>query len=136
MSCSSIDDGLVPQLRPSFNPLQTEEKLTVAPQDLANNDRTGVLIAEDEGSFLEVPINVLHSAKRFTVVPCQTGEAALEVLRASRFDVEILDHILPGLSGLNILQWMNEQKLDTPVIMLTGTGSEHIAAETINLGGV
>lgn len=103
-------------------------------QDLPFEDTIRVLIAEDEGSFLEVLVNVLQSTKRFTVVPCQTGEAALEALRTSRFDVVIVDHTLPGMSGLNVLQWMNEQKLDTPVIMLTGTGSEHIAAETMKLG--
>jgi YesN/AraC family two-component response regulator len=56
------------------------------------------------------------------------------VLFRSQFDVVILDLTLPGLSGLNILQWMNEQKMDTPVIILTGTGSEYLAAETMKLG--
>ena len=103
-------------------------------QILQSDDRIRVLIVEDEESFLAVLTNVLHSTTRFTPVPCQTGEGALEALKTSQFDVVILDLTLPGLSGLNVLQWVNEQKLDTPVIMLTGTGSEFLAAETMKLG--
>jgi response regulator of citrate/malate metabolism len=41
---------------------------------------------------------------------------------------------MPGISGLNVLQWMNEQKMDTPVIMLTAAGSENIAVEAMKFG--
>jgi DNA-binding response OmpR family regulator len=103
-------------------------------QAMQNDDIIRVLIVEDEESFLAVLTNVLRSAKQHAIVPCQTGESALEALKISQFDVVILDLTLPGISGLNVLQWMNEQKLDTPVIILTGTGSEFLAAETMKLG--
>jgi DNA-binding NtrC family response regulator len=41
---------------------------------------------------------------------------------------------MPGKTGLNVLQWLHEQKLDLPVIMLTGAGSENIAVEAMKLG--
>ena len=100
--------------------------------DEANKIRT--LIVEDEESFRLVLINVLQSTTRFEVVPCTNGTDALEILSSSTFDLVILDHKMPGKSGLNVLQWMHEQKLDTPVIMLTGAGSEKIAAEVMKLG--
>jgi CheY-like chemotaxis protein len=103
-------------------------------QIVPTKDRLRVLIVEDEESFLQVLKMVLQSTGRFTVLPCQTGEDALKCLEATAFDVVILDLNLPGMSGLNVLQWMNEQKLETPVIMLTGTGSEYIAAESMKLG--
>ena len=79
----------------------------MASPDPPTEEKIRVLIVEDEESFLEVLINVLRSAKHFNVVPCQTGEAALEALRTSRFDVVVLDYHLPGMSGLNVVQWMN-----------------------------
>ena len=104
------------------------------PQDSPNESKIRVLITEDEESFLGVLTRVLHSTDRFTVVSCETGEASIEALKGSHFDVIVLDLKLPGMSGLGVLQWMHEQKLDTPVIVLTGTGSEFIAAETMKYG--
>jgi DNA-binding response OmpR family regulator len=98
------------------------------------SDVLRVLVAEDEESFLRVLTTVLESTKRFTVYPCDDGEEAVEALKRSHFDIVILDHKMPGMSGLNVLQWIHEQKLDIPVIMLTGAGSENIAVEAMKFG--
>jgi len=98
------------------------------------SDVLRILVAEDEESFLRVLTNVLESTKHFTVYPCDDGEEAVEALKRSHFDIVILDYKMPGMSGLNVLQWIHEQKMDTPVIMLTGAGSENIAVEAMKLG--
>jgi len=92
------------------------------------------LVVEDEESFLGVLTAVLQASMRFTVEPAETGEDAVEAMKKQPFDLVILDHRLPGMSGLNVLQWMHEQKLDIPVIILTGAGSESIAVEMMKLG--
>ena len=92
------------------------------------------LIAEDEESFLRVLTAVLESTQQFEVYPCESGDEAVETLKRSQFDVIILDHKMPGMTGLNVLQWLHEQKSETPVIMLTGAGSENIAVEAMKLG--
>ena len=96
--------------------------------------RIRVLIAEDEESFLKVLTTSLESTGRFEVYPCESGEDAVEALKGSRFDIIVLDYKMQGMTGLNVLQWMHEQKLTTPVIMLTGAGSENIATEAMKLG--
>ena len=101
---------------------------------MSESDALRVLVAEDEESFLRVLTTVLESTKHFTVYPCEEGEEAVAALKRSHFDIIILDHKLPGMSGLNVLQWIHEQKLDIPVIMLTGAGSENIAVEVMKLG--
>ncbi len=97
-------------------------------------EKLNVLVAEDEESFLRVLRNVLDSARRFNIVPCEDGDEVIKALNSSRFDLVILDYKMPGKTGLNVLQWMYEQKIDTPVIMLTGAGSENIAVEAMKLG--
>ena len=92
------------------------------------------LVAEDEESFLRVLTTVLESTKRFEVYPCESGDEAVETLKRSHFDIIILDHKMPGMTGLNVLQWLHEQKSEIPVIMLTGAGSENIAVESMKLG--
>ncbi len=92
-----------------------------------------ILFAEDEPSFRLATATFLTS-QGFQVETCDSGEAAVEALSHSQFDIIILDYRMPGMSGLNVLQWMHEQKLETPVIMLTGAGSETIAVESLKLG--
>jgi DNA-binding response OmpR family regulator len=97
-------------------------------------EKVSILIAEDEETFLKVLTTVLESTRRFTIFSCETGDEAIEALSKSRYDIIILDHKMPGKTGLNVLQWLHEQKISTPVIMLTGAGSENIAVEAMKLG--
>ena len=66
------------------------------------------LVAEDEESFLRVLTAVLEATQRFEVYPCESGDEAVETLKRSQFDVIILDHKMPGMTGLNVLQWLHE----------------------------
>jgi len=54
---------------------------------------------------------------------CTSGEEGLQKLAAERFDLLILDIMLPGLSGLEILQRIRRGS-DVPVIMLTARGDD------------
>ena len=92
-----------------------------------------VLFADDEESF-RVSLSRYLTEKGYIVRVAATGEETLVALREQEFDVIVLDYNMPGGSGLNVLQWMLEQKLDTPVVVLTGAGSEHIAVEAMKLG--
>ncbi|MBN1399167.1 MAG: response regulator [Bacteroidetes bacterium] len=92
-----------------------------------------ILIAEDEPSF-RLAAYAFLSSQGYKVETCDSGKSAIEALSHSKYDVIILDYRMPEMSGLNVLQWIHEQKLDTPVIMLTGVGSETIAVEALKLG--
>jgi len=93
-----------------------------------------ILIVDDEEPFRKVLTAVLRNKGEYRVDECESGEAALEALRQKAYSVVILDYLMEAISGLNVLQWMLEQKMDTPVIVLTGAGSEHIAVEAMKLG--
>jgi DNA-binding response OmpR family regulator len=92
-----------------------------------------ILFAEDEPSFRLAAYTFL-SSQGYQVEVCESGRAAIEALSHSQFDVVILDYRMPEMTGLNVLQWMHEQKSEIPVIMLTGAGSESIAVEALKLG--
>jgi DNA-binding NtrC family response regulator len=92
-----------------------------------------LLIVDDEDAF-RLALKSAMTDSGYLVESCDCGEAAINLLHASLFDVILLDYRMPGISGLNVLQWMLEQKMETPVIMLTAVGSENIAVEAMKLG--
>lgn len=92
-----------------------------------------ILIVDDDDPFRLVMKEVL-SNEGFRVEACDSGEIALELLQKQKFDTIVLDYKMTGMTGLNVLQWMFEQKMDSPVIMLTAAGSEFVAVEAMKLG--
>ncbi|MBI3580009.1 MAG: response regulator [Ignavibacteriales bacterium] len=99
-----------------------------------DKNQRSILVVDDDDSFRLVIKQVLSSVGNYRVDDCDSGEAALNALQLERYDVVILDYKMTGISGLNVLQWMHEQKIDTPVVMLTAAGSESIAVEAMKLG--
>jgi len=93
-----------------------------------------ILIVDDEDSFRLALKSVFEHLTDYQVVDCWSGEEALKLLNTEHFDVVLLDHKMPGVSGLNVLQQMHEQKMETPVIMLTAAGTETVAVEAMKLG--
>lgn len=102
--------------------------------DLGGKKKINVLIADDEESFRKSIQYSLRSTNKYNIDVVETGEETIEALLNHPYDVLVLDYIMPGMSGLNVLQKMLEQKIDTAVIMLTGAGSEYIAVEAMKLG--
>jgi DNA-binding response OmpR family regulator len=77
-----------------------------------------ILIAEDErriSSFLERGL----TANGFTVEIAESGDDALELARADRFDLVILDLGLPGLDGFDVLRELRRVNERVPVVILT-----------------
>ena len=82
-----------------------------------NNEKQSILIVEDEpqiSRFLELELK--HENYDTTV--CADGRAALDAALARDFDLIVLDVILPGLNGIEVLRRLRQEK-QTPVIILT-----------------
>lgn len=91
-----------------------------------------VLLIEDESSIAEA-IHFLLTRDGCEVVVQSDGTGAIEKLTQTRPDLVILDVMLPGRSGFDILVDIraNPDTADLPVIMLTakGQGADRAAAE-------
>ena len=100
---------------------------------MSNSRQLHILFAEDEDSYRLAQTQFL-AERGFVVEAVTSGKDAIAALGVGNFDVIILDYDMPDGSGLNVLQWMLEQKDGTPAIVLTGAGSENIAVEAMKLG--
>jgi DNA-binding NtrC family response regulator len=92
-----------------------------------------VLIVDDEPTYRIVLTQTLKGCGH-TTVACDTGDDAISLLQKNKYDVVLLDYKMPGTSGINVLQWMYGMKMDVPVIIITGYGSEEIALEAWKWG--
>ena len=79
-----------------------------------------VLVVDDNDMNLEVIEGLLEDTK-IKVTTAQSGQECIEKLREGRFDLVFLDQMMPGMSGVQTLAMINEEKLaqGTPVIALT-----------------
>lgn len=59
----------------------------------------------------------------FQVTWCQNGRDGLALARAGQFDVVLMDILLPGMNGLDVLQHLREST-SVPVIMMSALGAE------------
>jgi two-component system, OmpR family, copper resistance phosphate regulon response regulator CusR len=77
-----------------------------------------VLIVEDERKLAQVLSSALQ-AEHYDVVVAATGEDGFYRANAELFDLVVLDLMLPGRSGLEILQTLRQRYVETPVLILT-----------------
>jgi two-component system, OmpR family, copper resistance phosphate regulon response regulator CusR len=77
-----------------------------------------VLVVEDERKLAQVLSSALH-AEHYDVVAAATGEDGFYRVNAELFDLVVLDLMLPGRSGLEILQTLRQRHIETPVLILT-----------------
>src|ERR1700722_9915299 len=77
-----------------------------------------ILLVEDEKKVAEFVARGLR-AERFAVDVSHDGNGGLEMATAFSYDLIILDLMLPGLSGTEVLKRLRKQKTQVPVLILT-----------------
>jgi len=70
----------------------------------------------------------------YTVDIAEDGESGLAAWRLNAHDAVIVDQTMPGLSGLEVLRALAADGPLPPAVMVTGTGNERIAVESMKLG--
>jgi len=91
-----------------------------------------IMVAEDDPNISEVVSEYLK-ARGFTVMSVPDGKTAAELIENDpTIDLYILDIMLPGPSGLELLGLIREYRGDAPVIMLTALSDEHTQLNSFN----
>ncbi len=79
-----------------------------------------VLIVDDNEMNLEVIMDLMKET-RIKVTPVLSGQECIDMLKKQRFDVVLLDQMMPGMSGTDALKIIRDERIaeGTPVIALT-----------------
>ena len=92
-----------------------------------------LLFVEDEADFRETTARWM-TRKGHRVAEADNAQEALKLLSRQQFEVAVVDYNMPGISGVELLQRMKEDDVDTEVIILTGQGSIESAVQAMKLG--
>lgn len=90
------------------------------------DDRPHILVVEDEPELAD--IFTIWLSEDFSVETVTQGEEALELL-GSHYDLVVLDWRMPGVSGEEILEEIQERDLECAVAVITGADPELIGVD-------
>ena len=89
-----------------------------------------ILWADDEIDLLKPHILFLNN-KGYEVTPVNSGADALDEIDHKYFDIVFLDENMPGMTGLETLNYIKSTHPSLPVVMITKSEEEHIMEEAI-----
>jgi DNA-binding response OmpR family regulator len=92
-----------------------------------------ILIVDDEIQIIRLLGQYLES-KGYDVFTATNGVEAIREAQAIEPDVVLLDHIMPGMGGIEVLKAIKEFRPETVVIMLTAVIDESVARITLASG--
>jgi two-component system, probable response regulator PhcQ len=94
-----------------------------------------VLLIDDDENVLNGLTRALRK-EPYQVLTARSGDEAMLILKNREIDVIVIDEIMPGMSGSDLLAWAAEYAPDTIRIMLTGNATASVAIRAINEGQV
>ena len=92
------------------------------------------LLLVDDDAELRSDMARFLSRQGHTVEQCDNGAAALDLLERQAFDVVVLDLMMPGMSGLDVLKELQSRHAECEVVVLTGEATIESAVEAMKLG--
>src|SRR5512143_3745955 len=91
-----------------------------------------VLAIDDKPQIIKL-VTVNMQERGYIVQTASTGEEAIDIFKIGRFDLILLDLILPGISGIDVCMWIRQQS-DIPIIVLSARDEEDLKIRALNAG--
>lgn len=92
-----------------------------------------ILLTDDEPGVRRALKEILEF-EGYNILEAEDGESALRIIESRPIDLMLLDVKMKGLDGLDVLERLNENNTEFPVIMLTGHGNIDTAVQSTRLG--
>lgn len=94
--------------------------------------RPTILIVDDDESIRDTLEAILQ--KKYSVLKAKDGEEALEIVEKSEVNVMLLDIVMPGIGGLEVLQVVKDRFEDIEIIMISVIKEIDTAVQAMKLG--
>jgi excisionase family DNA binding protein len=94
----------------------------------------GSILVVDDDLMIRELLKEMIPAQNYVVTTAGNGEEALAEISKKHYDLVFLDLILPGVSGIDILDAIKEKDRDTVVVIVTGHADEPVALQAMAKG--
>jgi len=94
-----------------------------------------ILIVDDEPRLCN-SLKILLCTQSYKVKICNSGKEALTYLTNDKFDLVLLDIFMEDMNGLQVIERIKNQKIDTPVIIMTGNTSAELTVKAFRMGAI
>ncbi len=94
-----------------------------------------ILVADDSPT-VRLLVRRHLQADGHEVVEASDGTSAYELGAAGDIDLAILDHLMPGMLGMDILHRWREEEIDFPVLMLSAVDDDTTVIQSLELGAL
>ena len=91
-----------------------------------------ILIVDDDAAIRGMLYDLL--SEKYECNTASMAEEALQYLEVEKYDAILTDLGMPGLTGIELLKRVQQTYLETPVILISGKGSEQDPEDLIELG--
>ncbi len=102
---------------------------------MEGSDVPAILVVDDEDSIRDVITRQLE-LRDYRIASVSSGAEALRIMADRPFDILLTDHMMQGMSGLDLIVETNKLYPDIVKILLTGYGDRNLYREAINRGAV
>ena len=93
-----------------------------------------ILVIDDSREIVRHLTETVLPSFGYHTMHAYDGQVGLDIIREKKPDLVMLDFNLPQMTGLDVLQQMAQESLKSPVVLMTGYGSELSAIEAFRLG--
>ncbi|MCP4257583.1 MAG: fused response regulator/phosphatase [Planctomycetes bacterium] len=100
------------------------------------SDMQSKLLVVDDNEMNRDMLSRRLSRRKYTVMTAENGQQALDMIEKGSFDVILLDIMMPGISGIEVLKILRESysPTDLPIIMATAKSESSDIVEALKLG--
>lgn len=94
-----------------------------------------ILVADDTDTITTL-LETALKASGYEVIVAENGLETYEKGKSEKFDLVILDHLMPGLLGLEVIEKWRAEGIGTPVIVLSGVDDDKTVVDSLEIGAV
>ena len=100
------------------------------------NENSGKLLVVDDNEMNRDMLSRRLSRRKHTVITAENGQQALDLIEKESFDVILLDIMMPGISGIEVLKLIRQSysASELPVIMVTAKSDSEDVVTALKLG--
>jgi DNA-binding response OmpR family regulator len=95
-----------------------------------------ILVVDDYLPTRSLIVDALNQSSKYEIDEAENGEEALHLFNKSNYDLVISDIMMPGMSGMDLLNRIRETNPGCAVIMITGNPTTDLTVNAIKKGAV